>query len=68
MPRSLLVLRLLAALGLFAALYGATVAPLVRGLGLLQIMREMSLMMPRLSRRPGSQAEPDTPIEPRVEP
>jgi len=48
------------------------VAPLVRDLGLLQIMREMSLMMPRLSRRPGSQAEsetaPEPPIEPRVEP
>jgi O-antigen/teichoic acid export membrane protein len=58
MPRALLLPRLLAALGLFVALYGAAVSPLVRGLGLRQVVREFNLMMPRGARRAGPAAEP----------
>jgi O-antigen/teichoic acid export membrane protein len=56
-PRTLLLLRLLAALGLFVTLYGAAVAPLVRGLGLRQVVREFNLMMPRAARRSGPAGE-----------
>ena len=62
MPRSLQLLRILAALGLFAAFYGAAVSPLVRGLGLLQLVREMNPMQPGAARR----GEPE--IDPKVEP
>ena len=57
-PHPLLLLRLLAALGLFVTLYGAAVAPLVRGLGLRQVVREFNLMMPRAARRAGPEAGP----------
>ena len=51
----LLLLRLLAANALFVGLYGATVAPLLQGLGLRQVIREFNLMLPWVTRRP---AEP----------
>ena len=51
----LLLLRLLAVNALFVGLYGATVAPLLQGLGLRQVMREFNLMLPWAARRP---AEP----------
>jgi hypothetical protein len=51
MARPRLILRLLAAVALFGSIYGAAVSPLVRGLGLRQIVREFNLMMPRAPRR-----------------
>jgi O-antigen/teichoic acid export membrane protein len=57
-PRVLSLLRLLGAVGLFVVLYGAAVAPLVRGLGLRQVVSEFNLMMPREGRRTGPAAEP----------
>jgi len=70
MPRPLLLLRLLAALALFAVFYGVAVWPLVRGLGLRQVVREMSLMMPGAARRAETTDEPgvEPGVEPRVEP
>lgn len=50
--------RLLTALGLFTVLYGAAVSPFVRGLGLIQVMREFNLMVPRAARRGGPAAGP----------
>ena len=58
MPRGLRLSRLLAALGLFVALYGAAVSPFIRGLGLRQVVREFNLMMPRVGRRNGTEAGP----------
>lgn len=51
MARPLLLLRLLAGVGLFAALYGVTVLPFARGLGLVQIIREFNLLLPWSARR-----------------
>ncbi len=58
MSRAFLFTRLLVALGLFLLLYGAVVSPLVRGLGLRQLVREFRLMIPRSGRDADPEAEP----------
>jgi O-antigen/teichoic acid export membrane protein len=55
LARPLLLLRLLAAVVIFAGVYGAAVSPLVRGLGLRRLVREFNLMVPRAA-RPASPA------------
>ena len=47
LPLGLLLLRLAAGIGMFGVLYAAAVTPMVRGLGLRQVLREFNLMLPR---------------------
>ena len=51
LPRTLMFLRLLAALAIFGVAYGVAISPLVRGLGMRQLVREFYLMLPRAPRR-----------------
>ena len=58
MPHGMRLPRLLAAVGLFAALYGTAASVFARGLGLRQVLREFNLMTPRTARGSGPTAEP----------
>ena len=57
LPRVLQVVRLFAATALFAAAYGFAMVPLMRGLGLRQLVREFNLMPSRSGRRGDSEVE-----------
>ena len=57
LPHVLQVVRLFAATALFAAAYGFAMVPLVRGLGLRQLVREFNLMPTRSGRRGDAEVE-----------